>query len=117
MLIHLDGNNDVYFDPEARTIFTRCTKCQSPIQLRLGPIQDAETARKALNMITGPGMCPPLANGGFAAWAHPELGFHGFWQIEAVFDLIASLVEQGILSARPGAVIEPDPGVAGGAQP
>lgn len=44
-------------------------------------------------------MCPPLESGGFAAWAHPELGFHAYWQIDQVLALIDMLGEQGVLTA------------------
>src|SRR5574341_748728 len=74
--------DDIYFDPADRAIITRCTKCQAVIQLRLGGIGDAPTAKRAVIILSErPGMCPPLASGGFAPWAHPELGFYSYWQI------------------------------------
>ncbi len=91
-------DHQVFYDDVNHALVTHCTKCQSAIRLRLGPIADAETARNAVRAAADqPGMCPPLIGGGFAVDAHPELSFYGFWQIEKVLALIDILDQQGIL--------------------
>ena len=102
-------SDDVYFDSADRAIVTRCTKCQSDIRLRLGGIDDVPTAKQAVIILSEtPGMCPPLASGGFAAWAHPELGFYGFWQVDQVLALIDLLGERGVLATDPQVPVERD---------
>ena len=92
-------SDDVYFDSTDHAIVTRCMKCESAIRLRLGGIGDVATATHAVTLLSEtPGMCPPLESGGFAAWAHPELGFHAYWQIDKVLALIDLLGHQGILA-------------------
>jgi hypothetical protein len=91
-------DSQVFYDDVNHALVTHCTKCQSAIRLRLGPIADAETARNAVRAVADqPGMCPPLIGGGFAVDAHPELSFYGFWQIKKVLALIDILDQQGIL--------------------
>jgi hypothetical protein len=92
-------SDQIYFDLDDRSVVTECTKCQSMIRLRLGGIGDVATAKRAVTLLSeSPGMCPPLESGGFAAWAHPELSFYGYWQIDQVLALIDLLGEQGILT-------------------
>ncbi len=94
--------DDIYFDSADRAIITRCTKCQAVIRLRLGGIGDAPTAKRAVIILSErPGMCPPLASGGFAPWAYPELGFYSYWQIGQVLALIDVLVDRGVLTTSP----------------
>lgn len=94
-------NDEVYFDSSDRAIVTRCTKCQSAIRLRLGGIGDVATAKHGVTLLSEtPGMCPPIKSGGFAAWAHPELGFHTYWQIDQVLALIDLLGQQGVLTTN-----------------
>jgi hypothetical protein len=91
-------SDQVFFDAADRALITKCTKCQSTIRLRLGSIDDVATAKRAVTLLSEtPGMCPPLESGGFAAWAHPELSFYGYWQIDQVLALIDLLGEQGTL--------------------
>lgn len=93
-------SDQVYFDSADRSLITKCTKCHSAIRLRLGGIGDVATAKRAVTLLSEtPGMCPPLESGGFAAWAHPELSFYGYWQIDQVLALIDLLGEQGTLAA------------------
>ncbi len=95
-------SDDVYFDSANRAIVTRCTKCQAVIRLRLGGIDDVATAKHAVTLLSEtPGMCPPLASGGFAPWAYPELGFYSYWQIGQVLALIDVLVDRGVLTTSP----------------
>jgi hypothetical protein len=93
-------SDQVFFDATDRGLITKCTKCQSTIRLRLGGIGDVATAKRAVTLLSeSPGMCPPLESGGFAAWAHPELSFYGYWQIDQVLALVDILGEQGVLTA------------------
>ena len=100
MPVTISISDDVYFDPADRAIVTRCTKCQSAIRLRLCGIGDVVTAKQAVTILSQhPGMCPPLESGGFAAWAHPELSFYGYWQIDKVLTLMDVLNQRGILAS------------------
>jgi hypothetical protein len=104
-LLKIDDH--VFFAAPDRALVTLCTKCQSPIRLHLGSITDAATARQAVKLIAEqPGMCPPLENGSFAAWAHPELSFYGYWQVDKVLALIDLLGQEGILEPAPAGRLE-----------
>lgn len=62
-----------------RRVRTYCLKCSTPIVLDFGHLSDAEIPAALRRIDTEPGECP-----GF----HVEFGFHTYWQLDAVRDLL-----------------------------